>query len=69
MHDVSPNSTCLTFYYYLTKSDIVHLLTYYLNNEGQRKLLNQFVDVPFNGWHLATQSFKPNSKSYQVFLS
>jgi hypothetical protein len=67
--DASPNSRCLTFYYYLTKPDIILLLTDYLNIEGQRKLISAFVNVPFNGWHLARESFKPNSTSYRVDLS
>jgi MAM domain-containing protein meprin/A5/mu len=64
----SPNVTCLTFYYYLTKRDSVLLLIYYLNEEGQQKLIGGFGDVSFNGWHLARESFNPDSTSYRVFF-
>ena len=61
------NLTWLTFYYYLSRKDIVLLLTYYLNEEGERKLIGGFGNILFNGWHLARESFNPNSKLYQVF--
>ncbi|CAF1130939.1 unnamed protein product [Adineta steineri] len=66
--NASEDITCLTFYYYLTKANVVLLLTDYINEQGQRKLISGFTDVSINGWNLARAEFKPNSTSYRIIF-